>query len=132
MDAAMTAETTQTIASILAQRLGVEPNVIESTLGNDPLAAMVALSLSERPQPATCDPAETVRFVAALVGACPICLGEDRVCLECRGKGGPGSRNPDAAALVAWIMPTLRGLGLCVGRPRAESAKHNHKGGYES
>jgi hypothetical protein len=132
MDAAMTAETTQTIASILAQRLGVEPNVIESTLTDKPLAAMVALSLLERPRPGTCDPAETVRFVATLVGACPICLGEDRVCHECSGRDGPGSRNPDAAALVAWVTPTLHKLGLCVGRPRAQSARDNHKGGYGS
>jgi hypothetical protein len=128
----MTAETTQTIASILAQRLGVEPHVIEGTLPDDPLAAMVALSLLERPRAATCDPVETVRFVATLVGACPVCLGEDRACFECSGRGGPGSRKPDAAALVAWIAPPLRWLGLCVGRPSTKSSKDNHKGGHES
>jgi hypothetical protein len=128
----MTAETTRTIAGILAQRLGVEPNVIEGSLADKPLAAAVALSLLERPQPVTCDPAETVRFVATLVGACPICLGEDRVCHECGGRGRPGSRGPDAAALVAWIAPALRRLGLCVGRPRRGPAGHNQEGGYES
>jgi hypothetical protein len=132
MDNAMTAETSQTIASILAQRLGVEPNLIEGSLSDKPLAAMVALSLLERQRGGTCDPAETVRFVAALVGACPVCLGEDRVCHACSGRDGPGSRNADAAALVAWITPTLHRLGLCVGRPRVKSASDNHNGGNGS
>jgi|SoiMethySBSTD1v2_1073268.scaffolds.fasta_scaffold1800397_2 hypothetical protein len=114
----MTAETTQTIAGILAQRLGVERSLIEGTLADQPLAAAMAISLLQRPTPETCDPAQTVRFVATLVGACPVCLGEDRICHECGGRGGPGSRDPDAAALVAWITPPLRRLGLCVGRPR--------------
>jgi hypothetical protein len=52
----MTAETTQTIAGILAQRLGVERNLIEGTLAEKPLAAAVALSLLQRPTPGTCDP----------------------------------------------------------------------------
>jgi hypothetical protein len=128
----MTTQSTQTIASVLAQRLGVEPAVIESSLTRKPLTAMLALSLLDRPRAATCDPTETVRFVATLVGACPTCLGEDRICHECNGRDGPGSRNADAAALVAWITPALRRLGLCVGRPRTKSAGDTPKGGYES
>jgi hypothetical protein len=128
----MTAETTRTIAGILAQRLGVEANLIEGTVADQPLAAAMALSLLSQPRPSTCDPAETVRFVATLVGACPICLGEDRACHDCGGKGTPGSRQPDAAALVGWIGPPLRRLGLCIGRPRRVLAGHNHQGGYES
>jgi hypothetical protein len=124
----MTAETAQTIASILAQRLGVEPHMIEGSLSDKPLAAMLALSLLERQRAGGCDPAETVRFVATLVGACPRCLGEDRVCQECNGREGPGSRSPDAAALVAWITPTLHRLGLCIGRPRSKSASDNQNG----
>jgi hypothetical protein len=38
--------------------------------------------------------AATVRFVAALVGGCPICLGENHGCAECAGRGKPGSRQP--------------------------------------
>jgi hypothetical protein len=128
----MTAETAQTITSVLAQRLGVEPHQIEGTLTDNPLAAVVALSLLETAPQETCDPAATMRFVAKLAGACPICLGEDTVCRECGGTGGPGSRDPDAAALVAWIAPALRRMGLCIGRPRRESAGHNHEGGYSS
>jgi hypothetical protein len=128
----MTTETARTIASILAQRLGVEPDEIEGTLTDKPLAAAVVLSLLSPAHHATCDPAATVRFVATLVGACPICLGEDMVCHECGGKGGPGSRDPDAAALVAWITPVLGRMGLCIGRPRREHPERNHEGGYGS
>jgi hypothetical protein len=127
----MNAENTRTIAGILAQRLGVEPDVIEGTLAEKPLAA-VALSLLQRPNQETCDPAETVRFVAKLVGACPICLGEDTMCLECGGKGGPGWCDPDAAALVAWLAPTLRRLGLCIGRPRRKTRRAQSRRRYES
>jgi hypothetical protein len=128
----MTAETARTIASVLAQRLGVEPDQIEGTLTDNPLAAAVALSLLQPAHQETCDPVATVQLVATLVGACPICLGEDTICRECGGKGGPGSRDPEAAALVAWIAPALRRLGLCVGRPRREAARHNHEGGNGS
>lgn len=126
----MIAGNARTIVGVLAQRLGVEPDQIEGTLTDNPLAGAVALSLLETARQETCDPAATLRFVATLVGACPICLGEDTVCRECGGSGGPGSRDPDAAALAAWIAPALRRLGLCVGRPRREPAGYNHDGGY--
>jgi len=110
----------RTIMSLLAQQLGVEPDQIERTLTGDPIAAVMAL-LDKAPQE-TRDPATRVRFVATLVGACPICLGEDVVCRQCGGKGGPGWREPDTA-VVAWIAPALRRLGLCVGRPRRASSE---------
>lgn len=125
----MNAETARMVAGALAQRLGVEPDLIEETLTANPLAAVVALSLLNPAPQASWDSAVTVRFVATLVGACPLCLGEDVVCRECGGKGSPGSRDPDADALTAWITPALRRLGLCIGRPRRESAGHNHSGG---
>jgi len=106
----MNAESTRTIAGILAQRLGVEPDVIEGTLAEKPLAAAVALSLLQRPNQETCDPAETVRFVAKLVGACPICLGEDTMCLECGGKGGPGWRDHRQPHPYRWCLEHHREL----------------------
>jgi hypothetical protein len=127
----MTAETARMIAGVLAPRLGVEPGQLEGTLVDNPLAAAVALSMmGPDRQEEPCDPGATVRFVAALVGACELCLGEHTACRECGGKGGPGTRPPDAAALVAWIARPLQRLGLCVGRPRRETLGHNHGGGY--
>jgi hypothetical protein len=128
----MTTETARTIAGLLAQQLGVKPDELEGSLTDNPLAAVVALSFLSPAHHGTCDPAATVRFAATLVGACPICLGEDIACYECSGKGGPGSRDPDAAALVAWITPALGRVGLCIGRPRREHPERNHGGRYSS
>jgi hypothetical protein len=116
----MTTETARTIAGALAERLGVEPEHIE-----------LALSMTQPPaQEESADSAAIVRFVASLIGACPVCLGENPGCLECSGKGTPGSRAPNETALVAWISRPLRRLGLCVGRPRREFYNDNHGGGY--
>ena len=118
----MSTETARTIAGILAQRLGVEPDEIEGTLTGKPLAAAMVLSLLSPAHPTTCDPAATVRFIATLAGACPICLGEDMVCHECGGKGGPGSRDPGAAGFVAGGTPAVGRVGLCICRPRRGKA----------
>jgi hypothetical protein len=127
----MTAETARTIAGALAERLGVEPQHMEATLTQDPLTAVLALSMM---QPAakgeSADSAAMVRFVASLVGACPICLGENPGCVDCGGYGMPGSSAPNETALVAWISRPLRRLGLCVGRPRGAFYNDNHGGGY--
>ena len=124
----MTAETTQTIAGILAQRLGVERNLIEGTLADKPLAAAMALSLLQRPPPETCDPAQTVRFVATLVGACPVCLGEDRICHECGGRGGPGSRDPDAGRAGRMDHAAAAPARSLRRQASAAGAGHNHEG----
>jgi len=127
----MTAATTRTIAGALAERLGVEPEQMEATLTQDPLTAVLALSLMQPgPKEESADSAAIVRFIASLMGACPICLGENSDCLDCGGSGTPGSRAPNETALVAWISRPLRRLGLCVGRPRRTVHNDNHGGGY--
>jgi hypothetical protein len=127
----MTAETARTIAGALAERLGVEPEHIEATLTQDPLAAALALSMiPPAAKEESADTAAIVRFVASLIGACSICLGENPGCLDCGGNGTPGSRTPNETALVAWISRPLRRLGLCVGRPRRAVHNDNHGGGY--
>jgi hypothetical protein len=128
----MTAATTRTIAGALAQRLGVEPEQMEATLSQDPLAAVLALSMMQPgvAKEESSDAAAIVRFVASMLGACPICLGENPDCLDCGGGGTPGSRAPNETALVAWISRPLRRLGLCVGRPRRPEHNDNHGGGY--
>lgn len=127
----MTAETTRTIAGAIAERFGVEPEQMEATLADNPLAAALALSMMQPPAPdESADALATVRFVASLVGACPLCLGEHAGCQDCGGHGAPGSRAPNEAALVAWISRPLRRLGLCVGRPRRAGHDDNLGGGY--
>jgi hypothetical protein len=129
----MTAETARTLAGALAERFGVEPEHLEATLSQDPLAAALAMSMMQPPakeESESNESAAIVRFVASLTGACPACLGENPGCTDCGGNGAPGSRAPNEAALVSWISPPLRRLGLCVGRPRRAVHDDNHGGGY--
>jgi hypothetical protein len=127
----MTAATARTIAGALAERLGVEPEQMEATLTQDPLTAVLALSMIQpAPKEEGADSAAIVRFVASLTGACPICLGENPGCFDCGGHGTPGSREPNETALVAWVSRPLRRLGLCVGRPRRAVHNDNRGGGY--
>jgi hypothetical protein len=127
----MTTDAARTIAGALAERLGVEPEQLEATFADNPLAAALALGAMQQEQrEEDADPAALVRFVASMVGACPLCLGENPACAECGGRGSPGSSAPNEIALVAWISRPLRRLGLCVGRPRPAAAGYNHGGGY--
>ena len=126
----MTEGTTKLVAEMLSQRLGIAPDQLESTIGSDPLAAALALSMMGGPRDVErADPTATIEFVAAIVGACPVCLGEQRGCATCHGAGGPGSRQPDGDALIAWIARPLRRLGLCVAIRKPERAGHTPGGG---
>jgi hypothetical protein len=57
---------------------------------------------------------ETLRerndLLAAALGACYLCWGEEPDCAECHGRGHPGSRRPDAALFAEWIGPAVRRL----------------------
>lgn len=127
----MTAETARLVADVLARRLGIEAEELQATLSDNPLGAAVALSMLEPARQAPpCDPAGIIRLVAAMVGACPVCLGEGESCSECHGVGKPGTRAADAAALIRWIALPLHQAGLCVGRPRRTPPANDHQGGY--
>lgn len=125
----MTSEAARLVAGVLARRLGIESDELVATLGDNPLGAAMALSLMEQTGSARPDPALTVRAVARMVGGCPLCLGEDGACDECNGAGQPGFRTPDTEALVRWITPPLRRMGLCVGRPHHRPSDDNPRGG---
>jgi hypothetical protein len=45
--------------------------------------------------------------LAAAVGACPICFGEDPRCATCGGLGAPGSRRPEPAAFRQYVLPAF-------------------------
>ena len=116
MDDRLKAPVAHRVAEVLAQRLGLETSEVESSIAADPFTAAFALSLMGQPPAPERGSAATVRFVATLVGACPICLGEDDACAECGGRGKPGCREPAGEALIVWIARPLRRMGLCVGR----------------
>ena len=50
--------------------------------------------------------------LAAALGACPFCWGEDDGCRTCRGLGSPGSDAPDEAIFMELVAPVLKLLGL--------------------
>jgi hypothetical protein len=125
----MTEEMEQMVTELLAQRLGLQGGEVGAAPGGDPIMAAVALSLMKRTRSRRDEGVATIRRVAAIVGACPRCLGEDASCAGCGGKGQPGYGAPDKAALLAWITPPLRRLGLCVSARRRQPREHNPVGG---
>ena len=48
--------------------------------------------------------------LAAALGACHLCFGEDAWCPHCGGRGRPASRRPDPAAFERYVRPLLRRL----------------------
>jgi hypothetical protein len=46
--------------------------------------------------------------LAAALGACYLCWGEDPECPECQGKGHPGSVMPDRALFREWVLPAVK------------------------
>ena len=74
---------------------------------------------------------ERVAMFARAVGACPACLGEDRVCKACGGKGSPGKYKPDRILFEELIMPVIGRLNAQIRlRHRArQSAERNHNNG---
>jgi hypothetical protein len=123
VDHIMTEQAQRMVAEVLAQRLGIQCEEMPE-VGGDPIMLAVALSLMKRfPSDRRDNEADRIRNnpdavrirrVAATVGACPRCLGDDASCVECAGQGKPGYRAANPAALLAWITPPLRRLGLCV------------------
>ena len=126
----MTDNAERMFAEVLAQRLGLQDGEPTQVPAGNPIKAMLALSLMNHLRGRT-DGTEalTIRRVAAMVGACPRCLGDDASCEKCAGRGQPGYRVPDRAALLQWIARPLRRLGLRVTARNGRRADHNHLGG---
>ena len=118
----MNAAAQQMIAELLGRQLGMDAGELSTALSADPIAAFFALSMTGqgKPEKPETDPAERLARVATIVGACPLCLGEDPLCVVCQGEGRPGFRIPDREALLAWIALPLRRAGLCVTALRRE------------
>ena len=47
-------------------------------------------------------------LLAAALGGCYLCWGEDPACENCAGRGRPGSSLPDARAFRACVLPAVR------------------------
>jgi hypothetical protein len=57
--------------------------------------------------------------LAAALGACHLCWGEDPGCPLCGGDGGPGAAPPDRRLFVRLVVPATR-----VGQPRHDGDGH--------
>ena len=53
---------------------------------------------------------ERIEALAAALGACPECWGENEDCELCRGRGTPGSMQPDRDMFRAYVVPVLEKL----------------------
>jgi len=51
---------------------------------------------------------EKLDIVAAALGACIYCWGENEVCPTCQGGGKPGRFKPDREAFVEYVVPVVR------------------------
>jgi hypothetical protein len=110
----MNAAAQRMFAEVLGRQLGMDAGQLATVFDGDPIAAVLALSMmgQSRSEKHAGEAAERLARVATIVGACPLCLGEDPACPECLGEGEPGFRALDRDALLAWIATPLRRAGL--------------------
>lgn len=54
--------------------------------------------------------------LAAAMGACPTCFGDDLLCDTCHGAGRPGARAPEASEFARYVMPAVERVRAAVRR----------------
>ena len=126
----MSEDVERMFAEVLAQKFGLHGDESSQAPAGDPMKTVLALSLMQhfRSKPHD-DGTVTIRRVAAIVGACPRCLGDDVACTVCEGGGQPGYRAPDRSALLEWIAPPLHRLGLRVSARKSTTRRSQPFGG---
>jgi hypothetical protein len=67
--------------------------------------------------------------LAAALGACYLCWGEDLECEACGGGGAPGSSPPDEILLSHYVTPAIRRLRR-TSAPRPASANGHSPNGH--
>jgi hypothetical protein len=112
------ADASAQLQEVLLARINQRPQ-------GDPLRDAVAQMLTQRRAPAAkpqADPHALLRaagdalnamrarnlVIAAALGGCGECWGEDLECPECKGAGRPGWNAPDPAAFETWVAPAIR------------------------
>ncbi|MGL4176397.1 MAG: hypothetical protein ACRCSN_10005 [Dermatophilaceae bacterium] len=73
----------------------------------DPLPAEVA-DVLERLHAEVLDLRRRTRELAAALGACARCFGEDAGCRRCGGRGVPGARDPEPVLFHELVAPVVR------------------------
>jgi len=124
------------LMQMLSGRLGGDPSThlqkalraqINQRPPGDPLRDVLSQMLAQR-QPAAqkpqLDPQVLLRAardalntmqerhmaIAAALGACPECWGEEADCSQCNGLGRPGWATPDPVAFEAWVAPAIQAM----------------------
>ena len=114
----------------LATRAGVSPEILTgdpNALANadgDPMTALLVNSFAQQKQQTAPEPPpeatrradlaelrmlrERCDALAAAIGACYLCWGDDSLCEVCLGNGVPGSAVPDRALFRQLIVPAIR------------------------
>ncbi|HEV2817118.1 MAG TPA: hypothetical protein VGW40_07860 [Allosphingosinicella sp.] len=64
--------------------------------------------------------------LAAAIGACPACFGDDLLCETCEGAGTPGSRLPQAAEFHTYVRPAVDRVGAALRRAPARRPWPRH------
>jgi hypothetical protein len=88
-----------------------DPVVVETTASEidavaDELAALAAQLEAERSEVRLLR--ERCDALAAAVGACALCWGQDPACRACRGHGAPGHSLPDETLFLEYVLPGVR------------------------
>ena len=70
-----------------------------------------------------------IEILAAALGACPICWGDDEQCDECQGRGAPGAFLPDKKAFRVFVLPSIQKMQkrrrTRIGMPRQPQHKEH-------
>ncbi len=57
-----------------------------------------------------------IEVLAAAIGACPACFGENLLCETCHGAGRPGARTPTAPEFRTYILPAVERVRAAIRR----------------
>jgi hypothetical protein len=66
--------------------------------------------------------------LAAAVGACPACLGDDPGCAHCHGAGAPGWRLPELEQFTRFVVPAVRRVNEAIGEVFLPTARVDQEG----
>ncbi|HEX7283510.1 MAG TPA: hypothetical protein VF239_15745 [Vicinamibacterales bacterium] len=126
----MTEQVERMFAEVLAQRLGLDGGETPEADDSNQLKTALVLSLMQQMQSRPPDNASVIiRRVAAILGACPRCLGDNPACSHCEGQGRPGTRTPDRTALLQWLDVPLQRLGLRISARKTSTTRTQPMGG---
>jgi hypothetical protein len=103
-------------ASLLQNAAGDDPrtsmilNALQQAMqGNTEANELVALRARVESLTRTCECMQKrLVAIAAALGACPRCMGENPGCRTCDGDGVPGALRPELQSFQRFVVPAVR------------------------